>query len=96
MFASSMRPADEEVRKSTKRVTKLLDEMEFKWTEDQKQAMKSKIGESMRMKLKRLDYKDALLRKCKEHDGPFTNVKELREFMGHTKYEQKIRSTLRQ
>ena len=71
------------------------DEMELKWTKEQKLAMKSKVEDSIKKKFNRLDYKDMLLRKCKEHGGPFTSNNELKLYVKYTDDKHVLRTSLR-
>ena len=48
-------------------------------------------------KVRNLEYKDLLLRKCKQHGGPFVNLSEVRDFVNQQKDDSKqLRTHLRQ
>ena len=80
---------EEDVSKSTRRITKVLNEMEINWTEDQKQIWRNKVEESMK---KARPLKNILLRNCKSHGGSFANLKELKI----TADEKKLKKDLHQ
>ena len=56
---------------------KVLNEMEMHWTNVQKIFWKKKVEDGMKKKARSLEYKDILLKNCKSHRGPFTNLEEL-------------------
>ena len=60
---------EEDISKSTRRITKVLNAMEMNWTEDQKQIWRNKVEESMKKKAHTLEYKGILLQNCKSHGG---------------------------
>ena len=97
MFNVNLTVGEEEVTKLTKRVTKILKEMELQWTASQKHVWKTKVKEAMNKKVRNLEYKDLLLRKCKQHGGPFVNLSEVRDFVNQQKDDSKqLRTHLRQ
>ena len=77
MFQTTMEDKKESMTKATKRIVKRLNEMEVDWTKDQKNAWKEKVEAGMNKKARTLEYKDILLQKCKEHQGPFVKVSEV-------------------
>ena len=95
MFQSSLY-TEEEVSRATKRIIKNLNEMEVDWTKEQWKAWKIKVEAGMNKKARALEYKDLLLAKCKEHQGPFVNVKEANASVKKTPEEALLKRSVRQ
>ena len=87
---------EEDVSKSTRRITKVLNVMEINWTEDQKQIWRNTVEASMKKKACTLEYKGILLWNCKPHGGPFTNLQELKIFVNVTADKKKPKIDLHQ
>ena len=47
------------------------------WTDKQRQQWKEKKSENLKKKQLMKDYIDVLLKKCKDHGGPITDIKKL-------------------
>ena len=95
MFNASM-SSEEDVDKSARRIRKALNEMELSWTKEQKLAWNNKVEMAMKKKARTLEYKDVILRKCKDHGGPFVNIRELKEFINQTTDQNVLKRGLRQ
>ena len=67
--------------KISEEVIKLLISMEIAWTADQKKAWKTKIKDNIKKKQRDKEYIDILLRKCKDHGGPITEIAELKHIV---------------
>ena len=67
--------------KNLQAVAKLLNEMEKKWSAEQKQLHKLKILEKLDKAKNQAEYTLKLLRLCKTWNGPATSVEELHEIL---------------
>ena len=75
---------EEDVKKSCFKIIKSLQEMEVEWTKSQKEVSKKRVQESLKKKQHKNDYADVILQRCKQHNGPITNTKELKDFVKKT------------
>jgi hypothetical protein len=73
--------SDEEVLRSTNEVIKTLKDMEVKWCDDQNKKLREKIIANIRKKANMDKYKDILLQKCKDHNGPIVSTKDLKHLI---------------
>ena len=78
------------------KVTKVLNEMEVSWTKGQKELWKTKVQECAAKKKRSMQYKSLLLKKCKMHGGPFTDLKELKEYVNSSNDKKELKKDLRQ
>ena len=93
MFVKESERSTSEFTRLHLNVFKRLDEMETKWTEEQKQMYKDKIATSLNVGLRDQTI-DMLLNKCKKHGGPVTNELELKNLIKNIKDEgQKTNSS---
>ena len=67
--------------RSKQKIYKLLDEMEAEWSKKQKEISKKRVAQSFEKRKRSTEVVNILLRKCKEHNGPFTSVEELQAFV---------------
>lgn len=67
------------------KVFKELDMLEISWSLKQKEQAKTKIAESMAKAKRANEQVDILLKKCKDHNGPITSIKELNVFLKSVK-----------
>ena len=95
MFNRSIE-TDKIISYKVKSIIKELETMEIKWTESQRMKWKQKITENLYKKRRRSDYADKILKKCKEHNGPITNICELNVLMKNTPKENELKKFLRQ
>ena len=71
--------------------------MEVTWTVKQREAMNQKLTGNLKKRGGMNDYREALLKKCKEHRGPIVTVSELKALVKRCGYdEKKLKSFLRQ
>ena len=77
MFTSTAADIQNATETTSRRVIKKLNQMEVDWTAKQRAEWKSKIEAGAIKKARSLEYRDILLRKCKEHNGPFVTAKEV-------------------
>ena len=70
--------------------------MELNWTKEQKLAWNMKVEKSMKKKARIIEYKDVILSKCKEHGGPFVNIRELKDYINQTVDQKVVKRGLRQ
>jgi len=97
MFISSMDDQANRSSESTKRILKQLDEMEMTWSAQQRQEWRARVEHSMQKKARSMQYRDLLLSKCKEHQGPFVNSGEVKAFLTRCADDDKaLKSSLRQ
>ena len=96
MFQTSLHAEEEALSKATQRIIQNLNEMEVKWTQEQRKAWKAKVEAGMKKKACTLEYKDILLAKWKEHQGPFVNVKEVNAFVKRTSDEAQLKKEVQQ
>ena len=82
MFAVSQ--TEEDLQKSSNKIIKSLNSMEIKWTEDQKKKCKDKIVKIFQKGNEANAYADTILKRCKDHNGPITSLKELAQFVKET------------
>ena len=77
MFTSTAADIQNATETTSRRVIKKLNQMEVDWSAKQRAEWKSKIEAGAIKKARSLEYRDILLRKCKEHNGPFATAKEV-------------------
>ena len=70
-----------EVSRKTESIVKQLQSMEVTWTENQKKHWKEKILKNLKNRQHMNDLIDILLKKCKEHGGPVTDMTDLNKCM---------------
>ena len=70
--------------------------MELNWTKEQKLAWNMKVEKSMKKKARIIEYKGVILSKCKEHGGPFVNIRELKDYINQATDQKVLKSGLRQ
>lgn len=75
-------------------IFKRLDEMETKWTKEQRKMYKDKIAASLNVGLRDQTI-NMLLNKCKKHGGPVTNEIELRNLINNIKDEEHMVNTVK-
>ena len=63
---------------------KSLKLMELTWTTQQEKELKKRVEENMKKKEHANAYGDLILKRCKQHNGHITNVKELQVFVKKT------------
>ena len=80
---------DLQVDRSITQVMKLLDDMELKWSAKQKELKKKHLLECFQKKLRANDFVDQLLVKCKQHQGPFTSINEVKALVKNNPTELK-------
>jgi hypothetical protein len=68
------------VSKSTTGILKELNFMEIKWTNKQKDCLRSQIKDAVLNNSRKYLYKDTVLKRCKEHGGPITTMAEIQLF----------------
>ena len=85
---------EEDIKKSLCQIMKSLKSMELFWTTGQEQELKRRVKENMRNKQRAKAYGDLILKRCKQHNGPITNLKELQTFVKKTPKED-LRKNLR-
>lgn len=85
-----------DVEHSTMAVLKHLDDMEVTWSKSQKEKKKQWLKENLQKKVRAQDFIDQLLVKCKQHRGPVTSVKELKELVTSTMKPAELKMFLRQ
>ena len=95
MFNKSIE-TDKIISYKAKSIIKELEAMEIKWTKSQRMKWKKKIADNLCKKRRRSDYVDEILKKCKEHNGPITNICELNVLMKNTPKENVLKKFLRQ
>ena len=83
------------VEKSTQSIIKDQTNMEIEWNKSQKACWKEKIKSAIAKNVRKSQYKEILLRKCKEHGGPVTNLDELKKLAQSEMEEKKLKSCLR-
>ena len=83
------------VDKATYYLSKVLDDRELKWVEQQKIVTKERLQQLCNAALKAEEYVHVLLRKCKAWKGPFTTVEELEACVAKTTDDEKLKTILR-
>ena len=73
-----------EVKKTIKRIIKTLGGNGSQLVQETNVFVEIKIKEWPRKKARNVRYKDVLRKKCKEHRGPSTNMKELKHLVKDT------------
>ena len=63
--------------------------MEVEWTLDQRESLRKRVAESMEKSKEANELVDWLLKKCKEHGGPITTLKEFSFLLKSTHKEDK-------
>ena len=78
---------------SQRKIFKELDNMETSWSAKQRQSYKGKLAALFTKNENRRQFVDILLQKCKEHNGPVTNEKELVNLVESAKDEKSLKSS---
>ena len=82
MFETKMSNADKlDVSQSTKNIIDQLKDMERDWTLEQKQRLRKKIEAMVDKRARKSQYKDILLKRCKNHDGPTASSEDVRDLV---------------
>ena len=83
------------VSRSATEIIKTLQSMEGCWNQKQTDVWKEKIKSSLQKKVRSAQYKDVLLKRCKDHGGPLLSAEDVANHIQKNNDKKKLKGELR-